>query len=159
MTTKNSTTTAPTMAPRRLTSRRTARRQGCDCGVPAAVVSMAVAVIASSRAQARVDEEIGEVGEKVEEDIGGRGEEDDALHHGIVAVEHGIDDKLAEPGNGEDLLRQDGAGEQLAELERTERDDRDERIAQPVLQDDDALVEALGARRADIVGAHHLQHG
>src|SRR6266851_2308794 len=130
---KNSTTTAPTMAPRRLTRRRTARRQGCDSGGAAAVVSMVVAVMTVSRAQARVDEEIGEVGEQVEQDIRGRGEEHDALHHGIVAVEHGIDDELAETGDGEDLLGQDGAGEQLAEFERAERDDGNQRVAQPML--------------------------
>src|SRR5258708_6542717 len=123
MATKNSTTTAPTMAPRRLTRRRTARRQGCDSGVAAAVVSIAVAVMTVSRAQPRVDEEIGDIGEQVEEDIRGRGEQDDALHHGVVAIEHRVDDKLAEAGDREDLLGQDGAGEQLAELERAERHD------------------------------------
>src|ERR1700730_2461122 len=93
--TKNSTTTAPTMAPRRLTRRRTARRQGCDSGVAAALVSIGTSE-ALSGTQARVDEEIGEVGEQIEQDIRRRGEEHDALHHGVIAVEHGVDDELAE---------------------------------------------------------------
>src|SRR5258708_30284996 len=117
--TKNSTTKAPTMAPRRLTRRRKARRQGGDSGAAMAVVSGETAVMASSSrsgAQARVDEEISEVGEQVQEDIRRRGEQDDALDHGVVAVEHGIDDELAEAGNGEDLLGQHGTREELAEF-------------------------------------------
>src|SRR5947209_12154411 len=130
--TKNSTTTAPSMAPRRLTRRRSARRQGAASGGAAVAVSIVVAVMTVSRAQARVDEEIGEVGEQVEQDIRRRGEEHDALHHRVVAVEHGIDDELAEAGNGEDLLGEHRAGEQLAEFEGSERDDGNEGVAQPV---------------------------
>ena len=41
-----------------------------------------------------------------------RGAEHHALDDAIVAVEDGIDDQLAEAGDGEDLLGQHGAGEQ-----------------------------------------------
>ena len=101
---------------------------------------------------ARVDREVGEVGEQVERDVGGRRDEDDALDDGVVAVEDRVDDQLAEAGNGEHLLGQHRAREQRAELERAERDDRRQRIAQAVLQDDDALAQPLGARGADVVG-------
>src|SRR5438270_484102 len=73
-----------------------------------------------SASQPRIDEHVGDVGEEIEHDIDARRHQHDALHHGIVAVEHGIHDELAEAGNGEDLLGQHGAGQELAELERAE---------------------------------------
>jgi hypothetical protein len=49
-------------------------------------------------------------------------------------------------------------GQQGAEVERQQGDHRRHGVAQGVLQHHAAFGEALGARRADVVGAHRLQH-
>ena len=57
-----------------------------------------------STPQPRVDEDIGDIGNQVERDVDGRGHQNDTLHHGIIAVEHGIDDQLAKAGDRENLF-------------------------------------------------------
>ena len=49
--------------------------------------------------QPRIDHEVGQVGEQVEHDVGRRGDQHHALHHRVVAVEHRVDDQLAEAGD------------------------------------------------------------
>ena len=68
--------------------------------------------------QPRVDQDVEDVGEQVHEDEADRRAQHDALHHRVVAVEDRIDDQLAEARDGEDLLGQHRAGEQLAEQQR-----------------------------------------
>jgi hypothetical protein len=72
-----------------------------------------------------------------------RGEQHDALHDRVIAIEYRIDDQLAEAGYREHLLGEHCAGKQRAEFQRAQRDDRNQRIAQRVLEHDDALVEPL----------------
>src|SRR5665647_2936725 len=105
---RNSTMMAiPKIAPLRRISRRSARRSG-DSTASALLSRAAVkgASVMASAAQPRIDEDIGDIGEKIEHDIDRRGHQNDALYHGVVAVEHRIDDQLAETWNGENLLGQ-----------------------------------------------------
>src|SRR5690242_19298193 len=110
----SSTTAAPTIAPRRCNRRRSARRQGESSPEPTrdkAVVSASVVILwpcrgpgsmgnsISSCSEPRIDEEIGDVGEQIEQDIGRCRHQHDALHYGVVAIEHRIDDQLTEAGN------------------------------------------------------------
>ena len=112
-------------------AQRAARRARARAGATrAAAVAVGHALSARSRG---LTSEVGDVGEQVQHDVGGRGEQHDALHHRVVAVEHRIDDQLAEAGDREHLLGQHRARQQRAELERAERDDRDQRVAQRVL--------------------------
>src|SRR5262245_31844737 len=118
---KNSTTDMPNTAVRRRSRRRSARRPGLTCGMSCSSVATTMVAMArlskaapSLLAHARVDEEVGDVGEQVERDIRRRRHQHDALHDRVVAVEHRVDDQLAEAGNAEDLLGEHGAGEQLA---------------------------------------------
>src|SRR3954468_10663551 len=49
--------------------------------------------------QPRIDHDVKHVGQKVECDIGGRGDQHDTLNNGVVAIEYRIDDQLAEAWN------------------------------------------------------------
>ena len=62
------------------------------------------------------------------------------------------------PGNAEDLLGDDRAAEDRRHLQRDQRHHRDQRVAHDVLDDDDALAEALGARRGHVVEADDVEH-
>ena len=63
-----------------------------------------------------------------------RREQHDALHDRVVAIEHRVDDQLAEAGYREHLLGKDRAGKQRAEFQRAQRDDRNQGVAQRVLE-------------------------
>ena len=96
---------------------------------------------------------------EIERDVDRRRRQHDALHDGIVAVEHRVDDQLAKTRNRKDLLGQHRARQQRAEFERAERNDRRQRVAHGVLENDRAFGKALGAGGADVVAFQHLQHG
>src|SRR2546430_8002531 len=96
----------------------------------------------------RIDQHVGDISEQVEEDVGRGGDQGDPLNYGVVAVEHAVDDQLAEAGDREDLLGQDRAGEQRAELERAERNNKGPRISHGVFEDDDGVGETPGSGSA-----------
>src|ERR1700755_2706482 len=105
-------TASPTTAPLRLNSRCSARWAGLSSSSDATGRAPTTASVMSSSPQPRVDEDIGDVGDQVERDVDRRRGQHYALHHGVVTVEHGVDDELAESWNGENLLGQHGAREQ-----------------------------------------------
>src|SRR5438874_10834159 len=127
---KNTTTPSATMAPRRRASRLNARRPGeASRTTPtASAVTEVMVEDPSSLAvpQARVHHEIGEIGDKIERDVRGRRAQYYPLHDGVIAVEHCVDDELAEARNGEHLLGEHRTGEERSELQRRERDRRRE---------------------------------
>src|SRR3546814_7767589 len=78
-----------------------------------------------------------------------------ALHDRIVAREYGIDDELAEAGDGEDLLGQHSTAQELAEQQRAQRHHRQQRIAEGMLDDDGVLAHTLGPRGAHVRSEEH----
>src|SRR5690242_15206062 len=85
----------------RLPSRRRSHRGRMD-GDAAGAAATRTSTVASVIADARVDERVEEIHAEVDEHVGGGGDEDHALHHGIVAPEDGRDDQATQPGNVED---------------------------------------------------------
>ena len=75
-----------------------------------------------------------------------------------VRVGDRVDRQRAEPGQAEDVLRDDRAAEQAGEVEAGRRDDRGQPGAQGVLDDDRALGQALGPRGAHVVVVEDLEH-
>ena len=72
-----------------------------------------------------------------------REQQHERLDHRIVAHVDGIDQQAAEARPVEHLLDDDRAAEQEAELQAHHRHHRNQRVAQPVLDDDAALVKPL----------------
>src|SRR5690242_14353596 len=91
-------TTSPTTAPLRRSSRRSARLAGLS-SFSEAVIGMEprTASLMLSIPQPWIDENIGDIGNEVQRNVDGSGHQHDALHHGVVAIENGIDDQLSEP--------------------------------------------------------------
>ncbi len=114
---------------------------------------------ASLVADGRVDEAVEHVHHQVDEDELQREKQHQRLDDGVVAHGHGVHQQAAEAGPVEDRLHHDRAAQQKAELQAHHGDDRDERVAQAVLEHHGALVEALGARGAHEVLLHHLDEG
>src|SRR5438105_7749669 len=135
-----------------LGSRRRSATTADSSGVRGATSGRRIAL-----SDAGIEEAIADIHEQVRDDVRDRGEQDDALHHGIVLRVDRIDGQLADALAGEDGLDDDAAREQASGLEADDRDDRDERIPHRVAQDDRPAREALRARGADVLEAHHLE--
>src|SRR3954454_2827608 len=151
--------TSPTTAPLRRSSRRSALRAGLSNSSEALIgIAPTMASLMRSIPQPWIDEDIGDIGNQVQRNVDGRGHQHHALHHGIVAVENGIDDQLPKPGNRKYLLRQHGAGQERAEFERGQGDHRRQRVAHGMLENDRAFGKTLGASGPNVVTLKHLQH-
>ena len=81
-----------------------------------------------SDAHAGVGQGVGNVGEQVDGDVGEADGEDAALDQGVVAVGDGGEGEAADAGPGEDRLRNDGAGEQAAELQADDGENGDQGV-------------------------------
>ena len=90
----------------------------------------------------------------------GDGEDHDgALRRREIARHDGADGEPSDAGPREHRLGHHRAAQQERRLQADQGDDRDQRVAQRVMDDHHRLAQALGARRAHEVGAQHLQHG
>src|SRR5215510_14648237 len=134
-------TPSPTAAPRCRTSRRSAPGRR-----PSAV------------SDARVQDGIGQVHQQVDDDVGGRDEEDRALHQREVLVQDPADDEPAEARPAEDGLDDDGAGQEVPELQAEDGHHRDGGVLQAVADHHRPPGQPLRPGRADVVLAEHLQH-
>src|SRR5215213_3651397 len=104
-----------------------------------------------------VEECVDDVDHQVHDDDGQRRDQDGALHDRQVALLDRVVGEAPDARDVEDGLREDRAAEQDAQVEAEDGDDRGDRGAQAVLEDDLPLVEALGAGGADVVLAHHVE--
>src|SRR5207237_4350026 len=85
-------------------------------------------------------------------------DEDHGLYRLVVALTHGLNERGAHARHDEDYLHDDEPAQEPAAPPADEGDDGQERIPERMAVDDGALGEALGARRAHVVLANHLQH-
>ncbi|KMS30322.1 hypothetical protein FE79_14950, partial [Staphylococcus aureus] len=65
--------------------------------------------------------------------------------------------RTANAGNGEDLREDDDAAEQIADIERNDGDDRQQRVAHDVPHQHRALRQALQPSGTDVVGLQHVE--
>src|SRR5437763_13405720 len=79
-------------------------------------------------------------------------EQDRALGQRIIALVDRPQHQTSDARQRENLLDDDGAAEQDADLQPDHGDDRDQRVAQRVLEHDQAGSQPLGRRRADVLG-------
>src|SRR5215208_4451119 len=100
---------------------------------------------------AGIDGAIEEIDQEIDEHVDRRHEENTALRHGKVAALQRGDEHATDPLAGEDLLDNDGPGEQPAELQANDRDHGNGRVAERVAQDHPLLGEPFGAGGNDVV--------
>src|SRR5499426_881383 len=100
--------------------------------------SMLVAM-ASAVADTRVEPRVGQVDQQVDDDEPEGDEEDQRLHHWIVAVGDRVDHEPADAVQGEHGLGDHGPADKERELCPDERDDREHRVLERVPDDDRAL--------------------
>src|SRR3954453_13357842 len=142
MSTNSVATTRPATAigrrRRRVSMRRRERTRGA-MGTSTALMSG----LASRDADARVEHRVQEVDAEVDDDVRDRRDEDDPLDDRVVAREDRVERELPEARQHEDLLGDDRARDQEAELQAEDRHDRQQAVAQRVAADDLALAQPL----------------
>src|SRR5215831_3490691 len=107
---------------------------------------------------AGIDHEVRQVNCEIDEHRHACDAEYDPLDHGVVTAQHGRDDQSSETGNVEDRLDDNRTRQQYGEADADDRDRRDERVAEGVLVDDEALAEALGPPSHDELLPQDVQH-
>src|SRR4030095_16986286 len=115
------------------------------------------AITGSGIADARIEPGVAQIDEEVHEDEDHRVEEHEILHHDDVPLDQGGDEGAAEAGDAERLLHRHRAAQHEAQEHTGDGDDGQERVGQGVAQDHRPLLGPLGARRAHVVFADHLE--
>src|SRR6266851_1577899 len=105
-----------------------------------------------------VQPEIRDVDHEVRQRVDDRRQQGDAEHRGEIERDGGRGRVASKTWPAEDRLGQDRPREKASERQAEDRDGRDERVAQPVAQHDEPLLEALRARGPHVVLAEHLEH-
>src|SRR5204863_1753612 len=100
---------------------------------------------------------VDEVHRQVRQDDDDDDDQVDPLDHRIVALYDGVDEELPHAGDPEDPLDDHGAAGDARHLEAEDRDHRDHRVLEGVLQDHDALAQAFGPGRSHVVVPQHLE--
>src|SRR5881397_1237612 len=86
---------------------------------------------------------IQQVHHDVEHDEEDRDHQDRPLHQGVIALHDRVQQKAADAGHREDLLDDDGAAQELADLDAEESDHDDEPVLQNVTPQNDPRSESL----------------
>src|SRR5947207_3733209 len=124
-----------------------------------AVISVATdACRAALPAQARIDDEVEKVDGQVDQHEQQADQHQVGCHHRNVRELHRLDEELADARPGEHRLGDQGEGDQGAELQASDGDDRNQGVLEGMAEVDGAVGEPAGAREFDVVGAHHLEH-
>src|SRR6202030_4289635 len=100
--------------------RRTASRSQRLCATTGAAMSAGATAI--SVADARIEQSVADVDREIDQHIGGREQQDDALDDRVVAAQDGIDGEPADAGDGEHRLGNDDAADKARHAEDTHRD-------------------------------------
>ena len=108
---------------------------------------------------ARIQPAIGQISHEVDQQKGGDDEEHVRLEDRVVSVMDGLNCQAPHAWPSVDGLNDDGAAEQVAQLQTQNRDHRNERIGHAMLRHNDAAAQTLGMGRAYIILVQHLQQG
>ena len=107
-------------------------------------------------AHARIERGREDVAEQRRREVDDADDEDAGLQHREVLDLRGTQDELADARVAEELLDRDEAAEEVAGLRRHHRDRRQDRVADHVAADDEVARHALERRRARVVGRERL---
>ena len=77
---------------------------------------------------------------------------------GVVAARDRGHEELPEAGNVEDRFGDSGSGDETAERQADDREDREARVLERVAEEEATLGDAAGAGCVDVVGAQHVEY-
>src|SRR5690606_26757816 len=103
-------------------------------------------------AQARIDREVQQIDDQVDDDENEGDQDQVGRHHGDVHHADRLDEEQPHAGPLEDRFRDDGKGDDGAQLQARDGDDGHHGVLQSVAEIDQALGQAAGARELDELG-------
>src|SRR6266851_546197 len=109
-------------------------------------------------AQARIDGVVKKIDDEIDDDKEEGDQHKIGRHHRDVGKTDRLDDEEADARPLEHRLGDDGEGDDGAELQTGDGDDRHQGVLQRMAEIDGAVGEAAGARELDVVGAQDLEH-
>src|SRR4051812_17036758 len=109
-----------------------------------AVFSLAIAGSPYLVSNPWIDHRIREIGQQIDQQINNGRQEDRTLHERKVLRHDRVHDQATDSWTRKDDLNDDGAAEEVAEVEPEQGHQRQQRIAQPMRQPDRTLMETLG---------------
>src|SRR5690606_18855473 len=101
---------------------------------------------------------IGNVDEDVHEEHGERGDDHGGLDDGEIPKRDGVNHDLADAGEAEDRFHDDGTVDDAGRLIAGDGDDRKQRVAHGMAEQDRAPRYALGAGGLDVGRRKHAEH-
>src|SRR2546430_2657088 len=140
------------------TMRRSAAHAAMKSGLRASERVGAAPVRGSAASEAGIENRIEEIHDEVQDHEGGREQQNHPLDHGVVTLEDRVEQEPPDAGQREDVLDDDDAAHDVAELGAGDRDDGDQRVAERVVEGHPALGQPLGAGRADVLAAEDVEH-
>lgn len=111
-----------------------------------------------SEPDSRVDERVCHVHQEVDDEDCDSDHHRRPLYDGQVTIEHGNDQEVSQPGDAEDLFSDDGSSDQNADLEAQDRDDRDDRIPEGVLENDADARYTFGGSGTNVILIEGFKH-
>src|SRR5947208_16525379 len=140
------------------TMRRSAAHAATKSGLRASERGGAAPVPGSAAPETGIENRIEEIHDEVQDHEGGREQQNHALDHGVVTLEDRVEEKPPDAGQRKDVLDDDDAAHDVAELGAGDRDDGDQRVAERVVEGHPALGQPLGAGRADVLASEDVEH-
>src|SRR6056297_21842 len=110
-------------------------------------------------ADPRVKDAVKDIRDQVERHDEHSEDEADGLHHRHVGPADRLDQLVADAVDAKDLLGDQRAAEDRGHVERDDRHDGDQRVAQDMAQNHDAFSHALGAGGAHVILLQVVEHG
>src|SRR5690606_37747109 len=109
-------------------------------------------------AQTWIDQEVQQVYQQVDHNKYQGNQTEVGRHHGDVGKLHGLDKQQTHARPLENGFRHDGKGDDAAQLQTRDGDNRHHGVFQGVAKVDSALRQATGTSKFDVVGAQDFQH-
>src|SRR3954469_4624672 len=111
----------------------------------------------SGQPDPRIEDRVEDVGDQVEQHDDGGADDQPAQHDvDVVVVDPVVQQVAPHPVPDEDRLGDDSGPEEGADPQRDDRRQRDQRVAQPVLEDGAPVGQALGPGQAHVVRAQDV---
>src|ERR1019366_3424533 len=106
----------------------------------------------------RIDSEIEQVDDEVDDDEDQRDQAKIGGHDRNVGEGHGLDEEQAHAGPLEHRLRDDRKSDERTQLQAGDRDHGNERVLESMTEIDGSIRKAARACELDVVGAQDLEH-
>src|SRR6266576_2510992 len=137
---------------------RPARATGSRAIAPSTRVRPGPSTAALREADSGIQVAIQQVHKNVECHEEDRDREDSSLNECVIPLHDRGEEHAADARDGEDLLDDDRASEELADLDAEERHHHDQPVLEHMPSQHEPRPQALCSRGADIVSAQHVEH-